>query len=514
MSYTSIAYSILVIVAFIVYYLFPKKYRWTILLAASLFFYIYNSLGYSLFILFTIASIYISTTLIDSINRNTKVKVKENKETWTKDERKAFKKAQEKRTKTILVITLLLNFGILFLLKYFGALTGKSLGLLLPLGISFYTFQSTGYLIDVYRENAEAEKNPFKLTLFVCFFPQIIQGPISEFSKLHDQLITPHDLKWENFKKGIETIIWGLFKKLFVADRAVMVVNAFLENGGTEKYPHQGPYGGTATLFVALIFAIQIYADFSGGIDISKGVAKLFGIEIAPNFRQPYFATSLTDYWRRWHITLGAWMRKYVFYPLATSGPFLKMNKKVNMGLASFLVFLLVGIWHGSNSKYLAFGIWNGAIIMLSIFLEPYFIKMRDALHIKATSFGHRLFQMVRTFILVLIGYYFDFSRTLGEAMELLGRTLTNQDLGVFMKEWRSLGFRTLEYLTLLFGVLVMFYFSVRLEQKGLETPADLLEERNGIIQWLFIFLGILLIVFLGIYGPGYDASEFVYMQF
>lgn len=530
MTYTSLAFSGFVIILLIIYYLAKKindgSYQWIILLAGSCFFYVYNSYLYSAFILFTIISIYLAAKAIQSVADTTSKTVKENKGVWDSDTKKAYKKAQNSKMQALVAITLIANFGILFLLKYFNALSGglysifgltgeaPKIGLLLPLGVSFYTFQSTGYLIDVYRGNVKAEENPLKLALFVSFFPQIVQGPIGSFDELHPQLIESHSLKWENIKYGFELVVWGLFKKMMVADRALLVINAYMANGGTEKHPHEGPYGGTAVLFVAIMYAIQLYADFSGGIDVSRGVARLFGINMAQNFRQPYFATSLNDYWRRWHISLGAWMKKYVFYTLATSTPFLKMGKRLGMGLASFIVFLLVGIWHGSNAKYLAFGIWNGAVIMISIMLEPELIKLREKLHIKAEALWFRVFQMLRTFVLVLIGYYFDIATNLKDALDMLRRTVTDQSLSVFMGEWRSLGMRILEYLILMAGVLLMFYFSVRLERSKLETPVDLLNKRPGILQWLVVVGAILAMILMGIYGPGYNAADFVYMQF
>lgn len=547
MSYTSLEFALFIIILYPVYYLFPKKYQWTILLAGSAFFYVFIMKFYSLYILATIISIYLAGIYIDGNLRHTSETVKANKEVWSKDERKAYKKSQEKKNKLILVIALLFNFGILAVIKYFGSYIGGPLGsLVLPLGISFYTFQSTGYLIDVYRENVDAEKNIFKLALFISFFPQIVQGPIGEYDKLADQLTTPRSIKWLDFKLGIELIVWGLFKKLIIADRAVSIINNFTNNGGTPMHPHDGPYGGTAVLFVILVYALQLYTDFSGGIDISRGVARLFGIDLAINFRRPYFATSLNDYWRRWHMSLGNWMKKYVFYSLATSQAFLKLGKSISKGpttgpstkgdnssskavqsevrkhlgkvlppaIATFVVFILVGIWHGSNMKYLGFGIWNGLVIMLGLVLEPWFIKLRDNLHINPASLVYRIFQMARTFILVLIGYYFDVATDLKNALDMICRTITDQSLSVFKSEWLSLGLLKKDYLILIIASVILLYFSIRLEQKNIETPGELLEKRSGFVQWIILFLGIIAILIFGIYGPGYNAADFVYMQF
>ncbi len=532
MSYTSLNFAAFVIILYAAYYVFPRKYRWVVLLCGSAFFYVFAMKLYSVYILATISTIYLSARAIDKNNKATSLAVKENREIWTKDERKEFKRKSESKNKLILILTLFFNFGILAVIKYFGDFFGAILGsgLILPLGISFYTFQSTGYLIDVYRENAEAESNPFKLALFISFFPQIIQGPIGEFNHLEKQLTEGHDLRWLDFKLGIELIVWGLFKKLIIADRAVTAISAFTANGGTEKFPHQGPYGGTAVLFVIILYALQLYADFSGGIEISRGVSRLFGIDIAVNFRRPYFATTLNDYWRRWHITLGAWMKKYVFYSLATSKTFLNLGKKLSKGnsdafhkhlgkvlppaLATFVVFILVGIWHGSNLKYLAFGIWNGLVIMISLVFEPQFIRLRESLHIKPESIMHKIFQILRTFILVLIGYYFDVATNLSHAMEMLRDTVASQSISTFLGEWRSLGLAADDYLILLVGTFILLYFSIRMEKEKVDSPGELMERHSGFLQWLVILIGIILILIYGIYGPEYNPADFVYMQF
>ena len=195
------------------------------------------------------------------------------------------------------------------------------LHLVLPLGISFYTFQSAGYLIDVYREKTEPERNPAKYALFVSFFPQIIQGPISFYDQLAHQLYADRKFSYRNLKHGALLMLWGYLKKMVIADRAVSLIQMVA--------PDYTQYNGTVIFITVLVYALQLYADFSGGIDISRGFAEILGIEMAENFRRPYFAVSINDYWRRWHITLGAWMKSYVFYSLAMSKRFFKMGKNL-----------------------------------------------------------------------------------------------------------------------------------------------------------------------------------------
>ncbi len=546
MAITSFPFAVFAIITGGIYFAYPKKeHRWVILLIASCFFYLYNSFRYSAFIIVTILTIYFAACRMDDISAATRRTVREKKAEWSREEKKAFKEAANTRRKRILALTLILNFGILFLLKYFNFMSGSiaaligaspesapQIRLLLPLGISFYTFIATGYLIDVYRETVTPERNIFKFALFVSFFPQIVQGPISQYGKLHDQLIEPHDLEWLNFKHGIMNISWGLFKKLVIADCSWKAIKAYYAQGGINGTEDFAGYGGTMVLFITLLYALQLYTDFSGGIDISRGICRVLGIDLEMNFRQPYFSRSISEYWRRWHISLGAWMKNYVFYPIAMSD----LSKRVSKGIAnssfgktaagkhlskvfmtavaSFIVFLFVGIWHGANSKYIAFGVWNGLIIMLSAMLGPVYAGSRTALRINENAAWWKLFQMLRTFLIVLVGYVFDIADNFTNAIQMMFLTVTDQNIGVFLEQLPSLGMRKVEYLAIMCSSMLLLYISIRLEQTKIDTPAELLEKRCGLIQWICLFGLIMIILLIGAYGPAYDPAEFVYMQF
>lgn len=546
MALTSLPFALFAIITGIIYFALPKKqYQWIVLLVASSFFYVYNSFQYTVFILVTIITIYLAANKMAGISKDTKAEVKAHKAEWSKEEKKAFKEASQKKRRSILAAALLLNFGILFLLKYFNFMSGSiamllggssedapQIHLLLPLGVSFYTFIATGYLIDVYRETVEPQKNIFKFALFISFFPQIIQGPISSYDKLHGQLIEEHRLEWINFKQGVINIFWGLFKKLVIADCAWRGISAYYDHGGiygTEKF--EG-YGGTMVLFISLLYALQLYADFSGGIDISRGICRIMGIKLEVNFRQPYFSKSISEYWRRWHITLGVWMKNYVFYPIAMSdlskrisgsiagSHFGKtdagkhLSKVFTTAMASFIVFLCVGIWHGANSKYIGFGVWNGLIIMLSAMLGPVYEKSRKVLHINSNAAWWKLFQMLRTFIIVLVGYIFDISDNFTNAIQMMKLIVTDQNKSVFLEQFHTLGLHTTEGATIMLGAAILLYISIRLEKTSLDTPGELLERRSGLIQWVALVGLIMMVLVLGTYGPLYDPAEFVYMQF
>ncbi|MBQ0097743.1 MAG: MBOAT family protein [Oscillospiraceae bacterium] len=534
MTFTSITFFAFVLLTLILYYAMPKKIRWVILLLASVVFYSLCSLKYIAFIVFTALSTYLCAGWIDSISRKTKLKVKAKKAEWSREEKKAFKDKATTKKRLIIALVLVVNFGILFVLKYYNFLSGSlatllnsiglnvsfpTLGLLLPLGISFYTFQTMGYIIDVYREKTPAETNFFKFFLFVSFFPQIVQGPISVYDDLAPQLYEGHKLEYKNIKYGFELIIWGLFKKMVIADRLVGPMNTILHD--------KSKFGGEFILLAVLIYSIQLYMDFSGGIDVARGVAQMLGINLTENFKRPYFSKTIGEYWRRWHISLGAWMKNYVFYPITMSKGFLKLGQKTkkslgrNIGkalpgsIATFIVFMLIGIWHGANWKYVGFGLWNGLILFISNLFQAPIASLSAKLKIRTKSFSFRIIQMIRTFIIVLIGYYFDIADSFKDALVMIKRSVTDLHLGNWTepKCFENIGFTAFDGYILAFSLLVVFVFSLYQEKKQIQVR-DFLEDQSIWFQWAVLLIGLMSVIIFGVYGPGTSASEFVYMQF
>lgn len=540
MNYTSLNFILFVALTVLVYFLFPlKKQKWTVLLVASYVFYLFAGYKYVAFILFTTVSTYLFALWINRIGLKSKETLKLNKQTWDRDKKKKFKNSIKHKKRLVMALVLVVNFGILAFLKYYNFFAGSlndvmgmfgigfsapTLKLFLPLGISFYTFQSMGYIVDVYREKVAPEKNIAKLALFVSFFPQIIQGPISFYDQLAHQLYEPHKFDFTRFKYGMELILWGFFKKLIIADRAVVAINTV-----TADY---AAYNGTTLTFTILLYALQLYADFSGGIDISRGVAQIFGIDMVDNFKRPYFAKSINDYWRRWHITLGAWLKNYLFYPLAMSNLFINASKKMKgtkfgstkagahiakvlpTSIASLIVFLVVGIWHGANWKYVAFGIWNGGIIMISILLKPVFDWVLAKLRINAQSFAYGVFQMLRTFLVVLVGYVFDVAPNFSQAMNTFKLVFVDQSFSAGRSQISELGLEIYDYAIIIFAMIVMFVASVIQERHSSTTIREMLDKKPFALRGLVIFAGLMLVLVFGIYGPGYDPAAFVYMQF
>lgn len=539
MSYISLRFLIFAVIVVTVYFLFPvREKKWTVLLAASWIFYLFAGYRCAVYLLFTTLTTYLSALWLERISAASKEYLKRHGELG-REEKKAYKAGIRTRKCRILALTLVVNFGILAFLKYYNFFAGSlsdlpgfrglrlslpTLHLMLPLGISFYTFQSMGYLVDVYRGDTPAQHNFFKFALFVSFFPQIIQGPIGIYDSLAYQLYEPHSFDFTRFKHGSELILWGLVKKMILADHAVIAIRTV-----TGDYDS---YGGAALAFTVLLYALQLYADFSGGIDVSRGIAQILGIDLMENFRRPYFSGSISEYWRRWHISLGNWFRSYLFYPIAMSALFGSMGRKIRSskfgstragahiakalpaGIASFLVFFTVGVWHGADWKYIGFGVWNGGVIMLSGLLKPLFEWCHVKLHIDPKSVPYTVFQILRTFLVVLVGYVFDVAPSFPQAMHTFRLILTDRDYAAALTEIGGMGLCVPEYILLLAGTVVLFCVSLVQERNSGTTIRAMLDQKPFAVRWLAVYTGVLLLIIFGVYGSGYNPADFVYMQF
>lgn len=526
MSFTSVIFFIFIIFTILLYYIVPKKLQWIILLVSSYIFYLSSGVKLVAFLLFTTVTTFLSGIFIGNLNENYAIKSRE----ADSQEKKELSSRVKKKKKVVATVAILLNFTLLFFLKYYNfTIDGLNnlfspnmalpkITLLLPLGISFYMFQSIGYVIDVYRGKYAPDRNFFKFSLFVSFFPQIIQGPISRYDNLAHQLYEEHKLDFDNLKYGLELLMWGYFKKLVIADRTVLVVNYVFENYSI--------LNGTMVAIGVIFYCIQLYCDFSGGIDITRGIAKIFGIDVVENFKRPYYAISLSDFWRRWHITLGTWMKDYLFYPISLSKVFGKLGKftRQNIGgtlgkilptsIASFIVFFTIGIWHGGSSKYLFFGLWNGLIIMLSILLQPIYKKMADVFHINLESTAWYIVRIIRTTFIVFIGRYFTRATSLSVAFVMLGKTFTEFSVKIFFnfENWILLGLGTYDYIVALVAFLIVLIFGA-IEEKGIDIRKSL-EKKNGFVQFISILACMIVLIVFGIYRGDTISSDFIYKQF
>ncbi|MBQ9009512.1 MAG: MBOAT family protein [Clostridia bacterium] len=505
-----------------VYYLVPRRFRWILLLAASLGFYATRAAIGLPFILLTALTIWGAALRIGQIQAKCDAQIREQKGTLTPPERKQLRAAAKKRKRIWMLGTLILNFAILAVLKYTDDVRGlfslSPLGLLLPLGISFYTFQSVGYLLDVYNGKAEPVRNPARFCLFVSFFPQLLQGPIGRFGDLYPQLTEPHDFDSLALRRGAILLFWGLLKKLVIADRVLPLVDSIFS-------AEAGSVGGAAALIGVLAYSLQQYCDFSGGIDLVTGIAELFGIHLAPNFRRPYFAISLGDFWRRWHISLGAWMRDYVFYPFALTAPVTRLSKaaKKRFGqdfsralpaaLGNILVFLLVGLWHGASSNYILWGLYNGVILAISSLLDSTYRRFGETHATLISGRFFHIFRVLRTFAIVNIGWFFDRCAHAGDALRMMVRVVTDLRPAQITPEWlEQCGLPIPDAVVL--GLFTLLLFGISLAQeRGVQIRTGLLRLPLP-IRWLLIYALIFSVVIFGIWGSGFNESSFIYFQF
>jgi D-alanyl-lipoteichoic acid acyltransferase DltB (MBOAT superfamily) len=528
LQFTSVSFLLFAVMTLLVYFTVPKRVQWMVLLVASYVFYLFAGAQYLIFIVYTTLISYLTALWMQKRADAEDAFVAANRDTMEKAERKAYRAKEKKKRFRILVGGLVLGFGMLAVLKYtafvltgvnatlsaFGAKGIKIPSLLLPLGISFYTFQSMGYLIDVYRKNVRAERNPAKFALFVSFFPQIIQGPISRFGSLGEQLLTPHKFDGFHFRAGMARVAWGFFKKLVVADTAMVAVKELSFGSG---------YTGAYVVLLILLYSAQIYGDFTGGIDITIGLSEMMGIRLAENFNRPFSSKSTKEYWRRWHITMGSWFTDYVFYPLSVCNPMQRLSKwsraklgtglgkRIPVYLATIVTWFLTGFWHGAGLNFIVWGLLNCLVILVSQELQPLYNRFGAKFPRLVASKPWEKWQMVRTFLLMGLIRSLDCYRDVGRTFRLWGTMLTRFNWGeLFTGGMTSFGLSLAEWCVIGCGVILM-YLASRL---GQDEPVREKLSRRPVLLCACICLLVLVILIFGAYGIGFDASAFIYDQF
>ena len=531
MSLLSAEFLLFIVILIILFFLVPNQCQWLVLLVASFSFYLFGDWRMIAYLMVSIVSQFIFAIKMDNLNNELEIKlcaVADSKETLY------LKNRYKRKKKKYLIAALLINIGLLCFVKYtnflaenvyrlVGYITGvvniyRPFNILMPLGISFYTFQSTGYVIDVYRGKDKAERNFFKFALFVSFFPTIVQGPIERHSELTKQLFDSHQFDYRRFCFGIQRMLWGYIKKIVIAERINIITSQVLENYQVNKY-------GSVIIFSTILFSgIKVYADFSGGMDIVIGLCEILGIRLTENFQRPYFASSISDFWKRWHITLGAWFKRYVFYSISLSKRFngiIKAMKKrfgnsakyIPATIASLVVFWIIGIWHGANWKYIIYGLYSAFWVSTGTLFQDAYKKARKFFNIHEERLSWRLFQILRTIFFVTVGRYFSFAQNATDAFRMLKITFTKFDPWVlFDGTFYTLGLNEKNFRLMLFSILVLFVADY-LNEKGI-CIREKISEQSIIIRWGFYYLAIFFLIVFGMYGPGYSASDFVYMHF
>ena len=530
MLFTSYEFLAFAAVLLLLYYLVPRRAQWGVLLAFSLVFYALAGRGVILYLLFVAFSAYLVARLMAREIVREGAELEAHKEEWGRDERKAFKARAKKKRFRLLLLGLFCELGLLCVLKYTGFFVtnfndllhyfGASgeipvPRLLLPMGISFYIFQTASYLIDVYRERAQAQRNPLRFLLFVSYFPQLVQGPISRYNDLGGQLTEGHELSSQNLVWGLERVLFGYFKKLVVADRVLIVISTLLSDTET--------YKGVYVLLLILLYTVEIYADFTGGIDITIGLSEALGIRMAENFKRPFLSTSTKEYWNRWHITMGTWFTDYVFYPLSVSRPMQKLSKwgRAHLGvacgkrlpvyIATIVTWFLTGLWHGAGWNFIVWGLLNCLVILVSQEMQPFYDRFYKRFPKFSKSGGFHVFRVVRTVLLMGLIRSLDCYRNVPLTFRLWGSMFTTSNYGqLFDGSLLQLGLGGRDWILLLAATAVMFGISLW----GVRRPVrERLWEHRNVGAVLTVAMLVAVLVF-GAYGIGFDANQFIYNQF
>lgn len=469
MNVVSVKFLVFVFLVVLLYFLSPKNARPWVLLCGSVFFYSIFSVKAMIYLGLSILSVYVGALCV---------------------ERSSFKR-------TLVCLIVGFNIGILVLVKYGGCFSFP-VSLIVPLGISFYTLQAIAYIVDVGRGVCSAERNLAKLMLFLSFFPTIMQGPISRYGQLGCQLWKPHEFDFERLTFGSQLVLWGFFKKLVIADRAALFVDRVFDADAT--------CSGILVVLAAVLYSVQIYADFSGCVDISRGIAECLGIDLIQNFNHPYFATSVQDFWRRWHISLSSWLKDYVYIPLGGNRHG-KVRKYLNIGI----VFGVSGLWHGTGLNFFIWGLLHGIYQIFGGITLPWRERFCRKFVISDEMFSVKFGRAVVTFFLVTFAWVFFRSSDAAQACKVI-------QLACVWNPWvltdgtiLTLGLNNCDWLVLLFAITVLVCVSVLQESMRIRLS---LAKQVFWFRWMVCLAALLITIVFGIYGPGYSASQFIYMQF
>ena len=487
MQFNSFQFIIFFISVIVLYFSISYRYRWILLLLSSYYFYMCWKPEYIFLILFsTIIDYYCGLKMGLCKNKSQK--------------------------KPFLLISIITNLGVLFSFKYFNFFSDSIrdilaqfnifyefpyFNILLPVGISFYTFQTLSYTIDVYRGNKSPESHFGIFALYVSFFPQLVAGPIERSTKLLPQFKKNNTFNYLRVKNGSLLMLWGFFKKIVIADRLAVLVNTV--------YNNPTDYQGIVLIVATIFFAFQIYCDFSAYSDIAIGASKIMGYDLMKNFNRPYFSKSIAEFWRRWHISLGSWFRDYLYFSLGGN-----KTHKYKWYKNIMIIFLVSGLWHGANWNFVIWGCLHGFYILVALLIKGMKFKIYNLLNIKKDMLFSRIIQVISTFILVDFAWIFFRANTFSDSIYIIKNLfIINLDV-IYDKSLHNLGLDEKDlYLSIL---LIIFLLFVQLKQRKIKI-IDAVNSKPIYIRWSIYLIGIYSIITLGYYGQG-NESQFIYFQF
>ncbi len=530
MLFTSYAFIGFFLVTFLLYYLLPKRCQWPLLLVASYVFYYLGGSDYLVYILVTTATVYAAGLYLGKSQASQSAYLKEHKAELSREEKKQYKSICQGKRYRMVALVVVFNLGILAVLKYTNFMIGNINGIItavgsgstlnlvdfvLPMGISFYTFRAIGYLMDVHWGKIEPERNFLRFALYISFFPLVVQGPITDYQRLTKTLYEPHYYDWSKISRGLQRVLWGYFKKMVVADRILTAVTTMIADSET--------YTGAYAFVIMMFYTTQLYADFTGGIDITIGIGEALGIDIEENFNRPFASQSLKEYWRRWHISMSEWFKAYLFYPISVSKTMQKLNKfcrnrlggyvgkRVPVYLSSFIVWFATGIWHGSSWNFITWGLLNWLLLMISEELEPAYDKFHKRFGFSNTK-GYAFFMTARTFLLVSALKIFDCYTSVGTIFKQIGSIFVAKNWAVLWDgSLLELGLSAADYIVLAVAVVIMYAYS-EVEKTG--DVRDKLAAKSALFRTAVTMGLFVIVIIFGAYGVGYDASQFIYNRF
>lgn len=495
MLFNSLNFALFFPIVIIVYFLMPSKVRYIWLLLASYFFYMNWSCKYALLLVLVTVVSYISARKIQAMNDGEKDRCK-----------------RVGGGKTLLAFTCIICFAVLAFFKYanfiiynvnliFRQSNMRMLDIVLPVGISFYTFQAISYVVDVYRGNTTAEKNIFKYALFVAFFPQLVAGPIERSNNLLRQINENKKFDYHKARDGVYLMVWGYFIKMVIADRIAIFVDAV--------YADINTYPGWYLIVATVLFAFQIYCDFAGYSTIAMGCAKIMGFELMDNFNAPYFSASVSEFWRRWHISLSSWFKDYLYIPLGGNRKG-TVRKYVNL----MIVFLISGLWHGASWTYVIWGGINGLYQVMG--------NIKDRCICRAKKIGTKEWttrkdnigiRMFITFLLIDFSWIFFRAESLTQSLEILKSMRNAANIHILFDGTLSSAILShRNFMVIIWGILILMVSDL-LKRNGICVRAWI-QEQGYITRLAVITISIVTIFVFGIYGPAYDAAGFIYFQF
>ena len=528
-SFFSAAYLVVFLpVCLVIFSILPERLKKYFLLAADCAFFWLISGKLLVILLLSALSMHYFGLWLDRVQNETQLLLAQ----VDRAERKSIRKRQQSVQRRIVLLAVVLHIGVLFAFKYSGFAASNINTLfshlhisvrleipkcVMPIGISFFTLQALSYILDVYRGTTKADTNLLRLTLFISFFPQIIEGPICRYNQTAQQLWNVKAITYSNLSLGLQRIAFGMMKKIVIADRLNPLVRTVFNNYTS--------YSGGVIALAAVCYTVQLYMDFSGSMDAVAGTGQIFGIVMPENFRQPFFSKTISEFWQRWHITLGTWFKDYVFYPVVTLKPMEKLTsaarKKLGnhygpllaSGVALFCVWFCNGLWHGAAWSYLFFGMYHFALILGGNIIRPLAKTLNGKLHIRADSFPYRLMQMLRTTVLVIIGELFFRANGLRAGLHMFRTMVTSLSFsGINAALLKTLGIDSADLIIVAVTLLIVFVVGL-LHEKG-RSVRTWLAGKPVVLRWAVLYALILFIVVFGAYGNGYTPVDPMYAQF